>query len=91
MKEKACLTGQSSVALSCAVRADGGLVASAGETDGALQLWDLTTPNSPRREIRLFPPSTPYLHGVALTPEGRHVATANPDGTIYILRLAARD
>ena len=25
----------------------------------------------------------------AMPPEGRYVATANPDGTIYVLRLAA--
>jgi hypothetical protein len=25
---------------------------------------------------------------VAFSPEGRHLATANPDGTVYVLRLA---
>jgi WD40 repeat protein len=91
LKEKQRLTGQSSTALACAVRADGGLVVAGGETDGALQIWDLNSSKTPRREMRLFPSGTRYLHGAALTPEGRHVATANPDGTIYILRLASPD
>jgi hypothetical protein len=30
------------------------------------------------------------LHAVAFTPEGHYLATANPDGTVYILRLAER-
>jgi hypothetical protein len=28
------------------------------------------------------------IHGVAFTPEGRYLATANPDGTVYVLKLA---
>jgi hypothetical protein len=28
------------------------------------------------------------MHHIAFTPEGRYVATANPDGTVYILKLA---
>jgi hypothetical protein len=28
--------------------------------------------------------------GLALSPEGRYAATANPDGTVYVLRLAKR-
>jgi WD40 repeat protein/serine/threonine protein kinase len=89
LKEKQRLTGLNSVALSCAVRPDGGLVAAAGETDGTLQLWDLTTDPVRHREVPLFAPGTRYLHGVALTPEGRYLATANPDGTVYILRVHA--
>ena len=27
------------------------------------------------------------VHGVALTPEGRYLITANPDGTVYVIRL----
>jgi hypothetical protein len=38
--------------------------------------------------LRLYPPGTRWLLGVALTPEGRYLATANPDGTVYVLRLA---
>jgi WD40 repeat protein len=89
-QEKQHLEGQNSVALACAVRADGGLVASAGEADGTLQLWDLSGPKTHHRVIPLFAPGTQYLHGLALTPEGRYLATANPNGTIYILKLAER-
>jgi hypothetical protein len=28
------------------------------------------------------------VHGVAFRPEGRHLVTANPDGTAAVLRLA---
>jgi hypothetical protein len=38
--------------------------------------------------IRVYPPNTPWLHGLAMSSEGRHLATANPDGTVSILRLA---
>jgi hypothetical protein len=31
-----------------------------------------------------------HLHAVALTPEGRYLATANLDGTIYVINLAER-
>jgi WD40 repeat protein len=46
---------------------------------------------APRSQsLQLFPPGEPVLHGIAFTPEGRYVATANPDGTVYVLRLAER-
>ena len=53
-----------------------------------MRLWDLTCTPPRSREIRLFPPGTHLLHGIAMTPEGRYLATANPDGTVYVLRLA---
>jgi hypothetical protein len=28
------------------------------------------------------------INSVAFTPEGRYLVTANPDGTVYVLRLA---
>jgi WD40 repeat protein len=88
-QEKQDLLGHTGNVVSCAVRADGGLLATVGEADGTLRLWQLDEPRTPCREVRLFPPKTRYLHGVALTPEGRYVATANPEGTIYVLRLLA--
>ena len=42
------------------------------------------------REIRLFARPTPWLQDVAFTPDGRHVLTVNPDGTMAVLRLAPR-
>ena len=69
-------------------RADGQMMAVCGANDGTLRLW--RTDGKPERDrvIRLFPPKTEWLHGLALSPEGRHLATANPDGTVTILRLA---
>jgi hypothetical protein len=29
-----------------------------------------------------------WIHGLALSPEGRYLATANPNGTVYVLPLA---
>jgi WD40 repeat protein/serine/threonine protein kinase len=74
--------------LSGAWRADGRLLASAGHTDGTIRVWDPGS-NPPRSSVlSVIPPGNPFLHCVALSPEGRYLATANPDGTVYILRLA---
>jgi hypothetical protein len=32
-------------------------------------------------------PKGRWIHGVAFTPEGRYLLTANPDGTVAILTL----
>jgi WD40 repeat protein/serine/threonine protein kinase len=74
---------------SLAWRADGRLLASIG-TDGMVGLCAaLETP--PRwQALKLFPPGAQSLHGIAFTPEGRYLATANLDGTVYVLRLAER-
>jgi WD40 repeat protein len=90
LKEKQNLQGHTDAVISCAVRADGGLVATTGESDGTLRLWEPGAAGPSRHEWKLFPPGTEYLHGVAFTPDGRYVATANPDGTIYILKLAGK-
>jgi WD40 repeat protein/tetratricopeptide (TPR) repeat protein len=73
--------------LSCSWRADGKLLACA-EADGTVRLWDVSKATPRSKAMRVMPPNVPYLHGLALTPEGRHLVTANPDGTIYVLRLA---
>jgi WD40 repeat protein len=69
-------------------RADGLLLASCDAREGTVRLW--STDGKPERHqvIRLYPPNTPWLHALTMSPEGRHLATANPDGTITILRLA---
>jgi WD40 repeat protein len=68
-------------------RADGRLLASAGAADGTARLWDLGGP--PRlKTFALSPPGKGFLHDAAWTPEGRYLTTANPDGTVYVLRLA---
>ena len=71
-------------------RADGRLLASAGAADGTARVWDVKSNPPPLKTFALSPPGKGYLHDVALTPEGRFLATANPDGTVYVLRLAER-
>jgi WD40 repeat protein/serine/threonine protein kinase len=70
--------------------ADGRRLAIADGASGMMRLWDLGQDTPRSREIRLFPEGTTFLHGVAFTPEGRYAVTANPDGTLYVLRLAKR-
>jgi hypothetical protein len=53
----------------------------------AIRLWDLTT-GKPEAVIRLNP-GVQFIDQVAYSPDGRHLATANSNGTVYILRLAA--
>ena len=69
-------------------RADGLLMATCSGSEGTVHLW--STDGKPERSqvIQLFPPDTPWLHGLTMSPEGRHLAVANPDGTVTILRLA---
>jgi WD40 repeat protein/serine/threonine protein kinase len=67
-------------------RADGRLLAHAPHQN-VLHLWDPTQAPPQETAFNLF--GGP-LHGVAFTPEGRYVATANGDGTVYVLRLAER-
>src|SRR5262249_54533631 len=85
---KQTLEGHEGEVCVVAWRADGRLLASPGGADGTVRLWDVT-PAPPRCQVlRLFPHGTRYLLSAALTPEGRYLATANPDGTVYVLRLA---
>ena len=40
--------------------------------------------------LPVIPPNVPWLHGIALSPEGRHLAVCHPNGTVLLLRLAKR-
>jgi WD40 repeat protein len=88
LQEKQRLEGHLSSVLSCAWRADGRLLVSAGGEDGTVRLWEPGRRPSRCEALQLLAPGTVYLYGIALTPEGRYLATANPDGTVYVLRLA---
>jgi serine/threonine protein kinase len=90
LQEKQLVTGHTSGINSCAWRADGGMLASCGFTDGTVRLWDVGASPPRSRSLQLFPDGMIWLHSLALSPEGRYLATANPDGTIYILKLAER-
>jgi WD40 repeat protein len=82
------LSGHGSEVLSGAWRADGRLLITAGSTDGTVRLWDLSGDEPRSKALAVIPPNVPWLHAIALSPEGRHLAVCNPDGTVYVLRLA---
>jgi WD40 repeat protein len=70
---------------SLAFSPDGQALAATG-TGSTLYVWDLT---HSARAPRMFPLGVGvWLNGVAFSPEGRHLATGNQNGTVSILRLA---
>ena len=71
-----------------AVAPDGKTVVTAG-VSGAICLWDTEARPARRNFVLLFPPGHPVA-GLAFSPDRRHLATGNPDGSVYVLRLAAR-
>jgi len=73
-----------SLVTSVAFLPDGTAVSSA--TDGTICLWNPHT-GAVKRSIRLGP-HFGWVCNVAVTPEGRHLITANRNGTVYVLRLA---
>lgn len=89
-EQKRRLVGHTGRLVCCAWRADGNLLASCDGADGTIRLWDMTRTPPLSRPMLMFPPGTPGLHGLTFTPEGRYLATANANGTIYILKLADR-
>jgi hypothetical protein len=68
-----------------AFRPDGLMLASGGQEPGS-RLWDLNAKPESERRLPLFKGC--LIHHIAFTPEGRYLATANSDGTVYVLRLA---
>jgi formylglycine-generating enzyme required for sulfatase activity len=67
-----------------AVSPDGKALVSAA-LDGRVMLWDPAT-GAKLREWQLPGP----VHAVAFANDGRHLATANGNGTVYILRIDTR-
>jgi WD40 repeat protein len=90
LHEKRLLHGKPWVAITLACRADGRLLAFDDNTKGTIGVWDLSAEPVRTHEIRLFQAGAVWVRGLALSPEGRYLATANPDGTVCILRLAER-
>jgi WD40 repeat protein len=74
------------LALQLTVRADGRLLACAG-LGGVFQLWDWAARPPRPQTFRLFPYDKAWYDAAVFGPDGRHVATANPDGTVYLFRL----
>jgi WD40 repeat protein len=87
-KQMRRLRGHESEVLTGAWRADGRLLITAGAIDGKVRLWDPSSDRLPSKALQVIPRNVPWLHGVALSPEGRHLAVCNPDGTVHVLRLA---
>jgi WD40 repeat protein/serine/threonine protein kinase len=56
--------------------------------DGTVRIWD-TKSNKLRRRIAVGPPSG-LVNAVAFLPDGRHLATANQNGTVFLLRVDSR-
>ena len=52
---------------------------------GVIRLWDLST-DKPAKVIHVSP-AVSQVDQIAFSPDGRHLATANNNGTVYILRL----
>src|SRR5262249_2745925 len=67
----------------CAAPAPGGNSVAAGWADGRVVVWGLPS-GKKLHEWHLPGP----VHGVPFASDGRHLATANGNGTIYVLRLA---
>jgi hypothetical protein len=61
------------------------LLATCGE-DGTVRLWNLTGSDPHPRVIGAGPFGGP-IRSVAFTPDGRYLATANANGTVYFLRV----
>jgi WD40 repeat protein/serine/threonine protein kinase len=87
-KQPRRLPGHDSEVLTGAWRADGRLLITAGSLDGMVRLWDPSGDAPRSRALGVIPPKVPWLYGIALSPEGRHLAVTNPNGTVYVLRLA---
>ncbi len=82
------LMGHASGVRDASWRADGGLLVTVAETDGGVRLWDPGASPLRGQMIRIAPPEAPGTCSFALSPEGRHLVVAHPNGTIYVLRLA---
>ncbi len=81
------LEGHTHLVRSVDFRSDGAALVSAAD-DGRIRVWDAET-ETLLDDIAIGPPSGAIWH-VVFSPEGRHIATANGNGTAYVLRLRDR-
>src|SRR5262249_13095525 len=80
------LPGHSDAVHGVGFSADGRLLASCG-VDGAAEGWGLKAEPPAPRKFSLAQKGK-WVHGAVFTPEGRYLLTANPDGTVAILKVA---
>lgn len=62
-----------------AFTSDGGLLAGAGGMDGTVSIWNVTT----GEPLRTFPSQGTGVHAVAISPNGKFVASLSGDGMIH--------
>jgi WD40 repeat protein len=55
--------------------------------DGSVRVWNPTF-GAQNRLWQIGPPGQGFAQRLALSPEGRYLAVANTNGTVYVLRLA---
>lgn len=78
------LAGHGDIVRSIAFNSKGAVLASAAN-DGTVRLWN---PNTGRLMKTLeIGPGAGMIHKVVFTSDGKHLATANGNGTVYVLRL----
>jgi WD40 repeat protein len=61
---------------------DGKSLVSAGYLEGTIVIWDVEA--AEKRQAWQLPG---VCHGAVFAPDGRHIATANGNGTVYVLRI----
>jgi WD40 repeat protein len=85
--EMLSLAGHSGQVSSICVNSDGSLIASAA-WDGTVRIWSVSF----GRELKLFrlAPRGAAIYEVVFSPNDQYLATANGNGTAYILRVPAR-
>jgi WD40 repeat protein len=88
-RPRSLLAGHTSAVISLCWHPTGQLLATAGDSDGSVLIWDTSAQPLRSRLINVLAPGRNWLHAIAFTPEGRYLATANPDGTIFILKVVA--
>ena len=55
-----------------------------------MRLWDTSGDRPRSKSLPVVLRNLEWLHGIALSPEGRHLAVCHPNGTVHVLRLAKR-
>lgn len=78
------LRGHTSHEFTCRVSPGGGMAAPGGH-DGTLCLWNLAAGD--KKPTTIGGAFGPFVDGVAFSPKGRYLVTANGNGTIAILRV----